>query len=132
MNVRALVCVLCVVCGEVPAIASAQTPAPERSTGALARAAATRDATRRAARYDPIFKKYAKRYFGIGFDWRRFKAQAMAESNLDSTATSWVGARGLMQLMPSTFAAIQTARPPCFYRVPVNIIKLLNKHSFIK
>ena len=89
----------------------AQTPAPERSTGALAKAAAARDAVRRTERFDPIFRKYAKRYFGIGFDWRHFKAQAMAESNLDSTATSWVGARGLMQLMPSTFAAIQTARP---------------------
>jgi len=106
-----LVCVFCVLCGAFPRRAFAQAPVPERSTGALAKAAATRDAKRRAERFDPVFKKYGKRYFGVGFDWRQFKAQAMAESNLDSAAVSWVGARGLMQLMPSTFAAIQSARP---------------------
>lgn len=82
------------------------------ATPATGRAqAATRAADRAAQRFDPIFRKYSKRYFGVGFDWRRFKAQAMAESNLDTAATSVVGARGLMQLMPSTFAAIQSARP---------------------
>ena len=29
-------------------------------------------------RYDQTFRKYSKRYFGVGFDWRVFKAQAMA------------------------------------------------------
>jgi membrane-bound lytic murein transglycosylase F len=100
-------CVLCVFCGAVPVPGLAQTATPERSTGALAKAAAAR----KAERFDPIFKKYSKRYFGIGFDWRRFKAQAMAESNLDTAATSQVGARGLMQLMPSTYGAIQSVRP---------------------
>lgn len=93
-----------------PGAAAAQTVTPERSTSALARAAASRQATRRAERFDPIFSKYSKRYFGVGFDWRRFKAQAMAESNLDTAATSWVGARGLMQLMPSTYAMIRSVR----------------------
>ena len=73
--------------------------------------AKARGDARAAARFDQYFRKYGKRYFGVGYDWRRFKAQAMAESNMDSTATSAVGARGLMQLMPSTFAAIQSARP---------------------
>jgi membrane-bound lytic murein transglycosylase MltF len=59
-------------------------------------------------RYDDIFRKYAKRYFGPGADWRAFKAQAMAESELNPNARSRVGARGLMQLMPSTFLAIQS------------------------
>jgi soluble lytic murein transglycosylase-like protein len=59
-------------------------------------------------RYDHIFRKYSKRYFGIGYDWRIFKAQAMAESEMNPDARSWVGARGLMQLMPSTYAAIQS------------------------
>ena len=59
-------------------------------------------------RYDHIFRKYSKRYFGIGYDWRIFKAQAMAESEMNPNARSWVGARGLMQLMPSTYAAIQS------------------------
>jgi membrane-bound lytic murein transglycosylase F len=60
------------------------------------------------SRYDDTFRKYSKRYFGVGYDWRTFKAQAMTESNLNPDAKSWVGARGIMQLMPSTFAEIQT------------------------
>lgn len=61
--------------------------------------------------YDQLFKKYSKRYFGPAFDWRLFKAQAMAESNLEPAAQSGVGARGLMQLMPTTFKEIQTRNP---------------------
>src|SRR5258708_33654876 len=68
-------------------------------------------AQQHSERYDAAFRRYTKRYFGIGFDWRLFKAQAMAESDLDPKATSPVGARGLMQLMPSTFQAIATNRP---------------------
>ncbi|MCC6244880.1 MAG: transglycosylase SLT domain-containing protein [Gemmatimonadaceae bacterium] len=60
--------------------------------------------------YDPIFRKYSKRYFSIAFDWRHFKAQAMAESRLDPKAISRVGARGVMQLMPSTFKLIASRR----------------------
>lgn len=62
-------------------------------------------------RYDATFRKYSKRFFGVGYDWRLFKAQGLAESNLDPAATSWVGARGIMQLMPSTFLAIQSKNP---------------------
>lgn len=68
-------------------------------------------AQRAADRYDPTFKKYTKRYFGVGFDWRIFKAQAMTESRLDPEARSWVGARGIMQLMPNTFQEIQSKNP---------------------
>jgi len=75
-------------------------------------AAAEAKAQKKATdRYDPSFQKYTKRYFGVGFDWRPFKAQGMAESGLKPTARSRVGARGIMQLMPSTFQTIQTARP---------------------
>lgn len=75
--------------------------------------AAPLDAQRRAVadRYDETFRKYSKRYFGPAFDWRVFKAQGMAESNLDSGARSPAGARGIMQLMPSTFAEIQSRIP---------------------
>jgi membrane-bound lytic murein transglycosylase F len=59
--------------------------------------------------YDDIFRKYTKRFFGPGFDWQYFKAQAMAESNLQPQAKSRVGARGLMQLMPSTYKEIKSA-----------------------
>ena len=68
--------------------------------------------TRRTVdRYDDDFRKYSKRWFGAAFDWRWFKAQGMAESNLDSAARSYVGARGLMQLMPVTFREIASKNP---------------------
>ena len=64
-----------------------------------------------ADRYDGFFRKYTKRFFGPAFDWRPFKAQGMAESGLDTAARSRTGARGIMQLMPSTFEAIQSKAP---------------------
>jgi membrane-bound lytic murein transglycosylase MltF len=77
------------------------------TTLAVSQAAAQRP----SERYDPTFRKYTKRFFGVGFDWRLFKAQGMTESNLNPAATSWVGAKGIMQLMPSTFMEIQTRNP---------------------
>jgi soluble lytic murein transglycosylase-like protein len=62
-------------------------------------------------RYDAHFKKYSKRFFGPAFDWRVFKAQGMAESDLRPDARSWAGARGLMQLMPSTHREIRSKNP---------------------
>lgn len=62
-------------------------------------------------RYDDYFRKYSKRFFGIGFDWHVFKAQGIAESNLSPESKSWVGAIGIMQLMPGTFKDIQSALP---------------------
>ncbi len=59
-------------------------------------------------RLDDAFRKYAKRFFGPGVDWRIFKAQGMTESGLDPDATSRVGARGIMQLMPSTYAEVRS------------------------
>jgi soluble lytic murein transglycosylase-like protein len=62
-------------------------------------------------KYDSHFRKYAKHYFGPGFDWRWFKAQAIAESGLKANARSKSGARGLMQIMPATFHEIQKKNP---------------------
>ncbi len=53
--------------------------------------------------YDHLFKKYAK---DIGWDWRMLASLAYTESNFDTTAVSWAGARGLMQLMPRTARAL--------------------------
>ena len=61
--------------------------------------------------YDRHFRKYSKRYFGPLFDWHWFKAQAIAESNLNADAVSHVGARGLMQIMPDTFKEITDKNP---------------------
>jgi membrane-bound lytic murein transglycosylase F len=77
---------------------------------ALETAAATRSLKKISQRFDPIFRKYSKRYFGPAFDWKYFKAQGFAESGLKPTATSWVGARGIMQLMPSTYQEIASHR----------------------
>jgi len=62
-------------------------------------------------RYDDVFRSYSKKFFGPAFDWRVFKAQALAESGLDPNAKSWVGARGLMQLMPATYGEVQSKNP---------------------
>jgi len=62
-------------------------------------------------KYDAYFKKYTKHFFGPGFDWRYFKSQAIAESNLNSNARSHVGAKGIMQIMPKTFDEIKYKNP---------------------
>ena len=79
--------------------------------GVCPRSAASQRSRGSPDRYDDTFRKYSKRFFGSDFDWRVFKAQGLAESNLDSNATSRVGARGVMQLMPSTFGEIASKNP---------------------
>jgi len=49
--------------------------------------------------YDTLVKKYAQKY---DFDWRLIVAQMYQESRFNPTAKSWVGAQGLMQVMPRT------------------------------
>ena len=63
------------------------------------------------SKYDSHFRKYSKRFFGAGFDWKWFKAQAIAESGLKKDAKSWVNAKGLMQIMPRTFEEIKKKNP---------------------
>lgn len=53
--------------------------------------------------FDHLFKKYASE---VGWDWRVIASLAYNESNFDTTAVSWVGAKGLMQLMPGTARAM--------------------------
>ena len=49
--------------------------------------------------FDKLVKKYAEQY---DFDWRLVVAQMFQESTFNPKAKSWVGARGLMQVMPDT------------------------------
>jgi soluble lytic murein transglycosylase-like protein len=52
-------------------------------------------------KYDLHFKHWGEFYFPLD-DWRRWKAQGIAESRLDIKARSHCGAIGIMQLMPAT------------------------------
>lgn len=58
-------------------------------------------------KYDGHFRKYSKRYFGPGFDWRWFKAQAIVESTLKPRARNKSGATGVMQILPATYREIR-------------------------
>ena len=93
------------------ALCAAQLGAQSRIVSAVERAAEARARPRATAEFDDTIQKYSKRYFGPAFDWKVFKAQALAESNLNPDATSHVGARGLMQLMPTTYQWIQSRSP---------------------
>lgn len=59
--------------------------------------------TKQLSPYDDLIKKYSKKY---GFDWRLMAAQAYVESRFDPNAKSWVGAKGLFQVMPRTGASM--------------------------
>lgn len=51
------------------------------------------------SQYDPVVKKYAD---SINWDWRLLSSMIYQESGFDPSAKSWVGAKGLMQMMPRT------------------------------
>ena len=66
------------------------------------RTAASEDRSDKAGQlspYDPLVKKYATMY---ELDWRLVTAQMYQESRFDPRVRSWVGALGLMQVMPRT------------------------------
>ena len=77
--------------------------------------------------YDPLFKQYAKE---IGWDWRMLAAIAYSESSFNPNATSWMGARGLMQVMPRTAKSFgakenELGNPEVSIRVASKILKQL-------
>lgn len=57
------------------------------------------DVAGRISPYDVPVKKYAAQY---DLDWRLITSQMYQESRFDPKRKSWVGARGLMQIMPRT------------------------------
>jgi len=79
--------------------------------------------------YDDFFRKYAKE---IGWDWRLIASQGWIESQFRSDLVSWAGARGIMQIMPSTARAngIDPASlddPETSIRLAVRILSSLDK-----
>jgi len=79
--------------------------------------------------YDKFFKKYSKE---INWDWQLLASLAYNESNFDPKAVSWAGARGLMQLMPTTARAMglssgEEENPELSIKAAVKYIASINK-----
>lgn len=86
------------------------------------------------SRYDDLFRKYSA---GMDWDWRLLAAQAYAESHFNPRARSWVGARGLMQIMPATGRSYgaRTATlndPDVSVRVAARFLSDLNRYLLDK
>ena len=82
------------------------------------------------SKYDNIFKQYAPR---VGWDWRLMAAQAFQESRFNPNAKSWVGARGLMQIMPRTARGYSTSvaklnNPEVSVKVATQLISDLDRY----
>ena len=80
--------------------------------------------------YDPLFKQYGK---SLGWDWKLLAAQAYQESAFDPEAVSFMGAMGLMQLMPSTARSVGVKMDKVFVpdhnvRGAARLISLLKEH----
>jgi len=105
---RRATCVLAVILTTMAASARLLAQTPAAAPPAPATTPKVSSATAVNDRLDDTFRKYAKRFFGPGVDWRLFKAQGMAESGLNPEAVSHVGARGIMQLMPSTWQDVRS------------------------
>ncbi|RMG19835.1 MAG: lytic transglycosylase F [Deltaproteobacteria bacterium] len=61
------------------------------------------EAEGRISPYDDLLRATSERY---GLDWRLMAAMAFQESGFDPKAVSWVGAKGLFQVMPATGRAM--------------------------
>ncbi len=84
------------------------------------------------SRFDHLFRKYS---IQIGWDWRLLAAQAYQESTFDPNAVSYMGALGLMQLMPATARNVginlsQVFDPETNLRGAVRYIAQLDKHFY--
>lgn len=80
--------------------------------------------------YDRIFKHYS---IVCDWDWRLLAAQAYQESAFDCNAVSWMGAMGLMQIMPATARHLGIKEESIFnpeinVKGAVKLIKELDAH----
>ncbi len=79
------------------------------------------------SKYDDLIKKNAKT---IDWDWRLLSALISQESHFDPNAKSWVGAFGLMQLMPETafrYDVDEDSKPEENLRAGVKHLKYLSR-----
>ena len=77
--------------------------------------------------YDDLIKKGAME---LGWDWELLAALIFQESKFDPKADSWVGAKGLMQLMPATakqFGAADPENPEQSIKAGVKKLKWLDE-----
>lgn len=77
--------------------------------------------------YDDIIKSKAEE---LGWDWRLLASMIYQESTFSPTAESWAGAKGLMQLMPSTgkyYGAKDLFDPIQNINAGVNFLKFLDR-----
>ena len=80
--------------------------------------------------YDDLFKRQS---LSCGWDWRLLAAQAYQESAFDPQAVSFMGAMGLMQLMPATAKSVGVTEDELFLpqanlRGAVKYISQLHAH----
>lgn len=77
--------------------------------------------------YDELIKKGANE---LGWDWRLLAALVYKESRFDTTAVSYAGAQGLLQLMPVTlerFGVTDASNPSESLMAGVRFLKYLDK-----
>lgn len=80
----------------------------------------------RVSKYDDIIKQQAKE---LGWDWRLLASMIYQESHFSENAQSWVGAYGIMQLMPQTmrrFGVDTSASPKEQIKAGIRFIKWLD------
>lgn len=83
----------------------------------------------RISAYDALFRRYAR---NLGWDWRLLAAQCYVESRFDPSVVSWAGAKGIMQVMPSTarangFSPAEMTDPEKSVQVAVKILDALDR-----
>ena len=80
------------------------------------------------SQWDDLLREQAQR---IGWDWRQLAALVHTESRFNPQARSWMGAMGLMQLMPATaryFGALNPFDPGQNVRAGVSFLEWLQHY----
>ncbi len=70
-----------------------------KASGQRRRSAFFTATSNQLSQFDPLFKEYSKK---LPYSWLLLASLSYQESHFDPNVTSWAGAKGLMQLMPST------------------------------